>query len=67
MNPAGLAVFTAGFLLIGGHHYRRHRELEGLERFMQFKDLRKAVWYLVKSHEGWQLVCLIGILVSSWT
>ena len=47
------------FFLIGAHHYWKHKELTGIKRFMQGKDVMNAVWNIVKSHEGIQLICLV--------
>jgi len=52
-------IAIAAFWLIGLHHYIKHPELKGLERFIQYKDLKNALWYIIKSHEGLQFICLI--------
>lgn len=59
MNVLGATVSIILFFLIGIHHYIKHKELTGIKRFMQGKDVMNAIWNIFKSHEGIQLVCLV--------
>jgi len=63
MNLTAAAICLAIFWALGVHHYLKHRELTGLRRFMQYKDVAKAWWYLIKSHEGIQTITLIAAAI----
>lgn len=48
-------IFLAASILIILHHYRKHVELHGFERFFQIKD--------ISNHETWATICFILFLV----
>ena len=46
-------------IVIIAHHYDKHPELTGVDRFYQVSDLLKP-----NSHEFWVNVCLIGAIYT---
>ena len=59
MNVEVSLIFLALFWAIGAHHWVKHKELKGLNRFMQGRDILNVLWYIGKSHEGWQIIALL--------
>lgn len=64
MNLVIATIFITIFWLIGIHHYIKHSELKGINRFMQYHDIINAYWNIVKSHEGIQIICLLTVIYA---
>ena len=67
VNLAALAIFIMLFWAVGLHHFKKHTDLKGVERFFQYNDLYTAIKGVIKSHEGIQLIILIAIAVAMVT
>ena len=67
MNLAASAILIMLFWVVGLHHFKKHKDLKGVERFFQYNDLYTAIMAVVKSHEGIQLIILIATAVAMVT
>lgn len=67
MNLTASAILIIMFWMVGLHHFKKHTDLRGVERFFQYHDLYTAVTSIVKSHEGIQLILLVATAVAMVT